>query len=121
MRLEHVVSQAINQLMGRLLRRVVIMALLGLFALAAIYNFSVAGILALEGVFGALYARLIIAGVDLAIAAAFFGVLYVTRSKPLAAKPRPGISRAPQDVQIAMLIESVLQGYALARSNRAKS
>lgn len=121
MRLEHVVSQAISHLVGRLVRRVIIMALLGLFALAAIYHFSVAGILALEGVFGALNARLIIAGVDLAIALAFFGILYLTRAKPLPAKQRPGISRAPQDVQIAMLIESVLQGYALARSNRVKS
>jgi hypothetical protein len=121
MRLEHVVSQAINQLMGRLLRRVIVMTLLGLFALAAIYHLSVAGIIALEVVFGALYARLIIAGIDLVIALAFFGVLYMTRAKPLVAKHRPGISRAPQDVQIAMLIESVLQGYALARSNRVKS
>ena len=121
MRLEHIVSLAINQLMGRLLRRVVFMTLLGLFALAAIYHFSVAGILALEGMFGALYARLIIAGVDLVIALAFFGILYFTRAKPLPTKSRPGISRAPQDVQIAMLIESVLQGYALARSNRVKS
>ena len=121
MRLEHVVSQAINQLMGRLVRRTIFMVLLGLFALAAIYHFSVAGIIALEGIFGALYARLIIAGIDLVIALVFFGILYLTRAKPLPAKQRPGISRAPQDVQIAMLIESVLQGYALARSNRAKS
>jgi hypothetical protein len=121
MRLEHVVSQAINQLMGRLVRRAIIMTLLGLFALAAIYHFSVAGIIALEGIFGALYARLIIAGVDLVIALVFFGVLYMTRAKPLTVKKRPGISRAPQDVQIAMLIESVLQGYALARSDRGKS
>jgi hypothetical protein len=121
MRLEHVASQVINQLVGRLLRRVVIMALLGLFALAAIYHFSVAGILALDGIFGPLQARLIIAAVDLMIALAFFGALFLTRAKPLSAKSRPGISRAPQDVQIAMLIESVLQGYALARSNRTKS
>jgi hypothetical protein len=121
MRLEQVVSQAISQLMGRLVRRVIIMVLLGLFALAAIYHFSVAAILALEEMFGPLYARLIVAGIDLAIALAFFGILYVTRAKPLTTKQRPGISRAPQDVQIAMLIESVLQGYALARSNRAKS
>jgi hypothetical protein len=121
MRLEHIVSLAINQLMGRLLRRVILMVLLGLFALAAIYHFSVAGIVALEGIYGALNARLITAGVDLLIALAFFGVLYMTRAKPLPAKQRPGISRAPQDVQIAMLIESVLQGYALARSNKVKS
>lgn len=121
MRLEHVVSQAINQLMGRLVRRVIIMALLGLFVLAALYHFSVAGIIALEGICGALYARLIIAGIDLVIVLVLFGILYMTRAKPLSAKQRPGISRAPQDVQIAMLIESVLQGYALARSNRTKS
>jgi len=121
MRLENVVSLAISQLMGRLLRRAVIMTLLGLFALGAIYHFSVAAILALEALFGPLYARLIVAGADLAIALAFFAVLYFTRAKPIPAKQRPGISRAPQDVQIAMLIESVLQGYALARSNRAKS
>jgi hypothetical protein len=121
MRLDHVVSQAISQLMGRLVRRVIIMALLGLFALAAIYHFSVAGIIALDGIFGALHARLIIAGIDLVIALVFFGVLYLTRAKPLPAKRRPGISRAPQDVQIAMLIESLLQGYAMARGNGAKS
>ena len=120
MRLENVVSHTVGQVVSRLLRRAIAMAVLALFALGAIYHFSVAGVLALEQHFGALTARLIVAGVYLLIALAVLGYLYATRAK-LPVQQRPGISRAPQDVQIAMLIESVLQGYALARSGRAKS
>jgi hypothetical protein len=115
-----VVSHTLGQVLGRFVRRGIAMAVLALFALGAIYHFSVAAVIALEQHFGALTARLIIAVVYLLIALAVVGYLYATRAK-LPAQHRPGISRAPQDVQIALLIESVLQGYALARSGRAKS
>jgi hypothetical protein len=75
----------------------------------------------LDDAFGPLYGRLIIAGIDIVIALAFFGILYATRAKLLPAKEKLEISRVPHDVQIALLIESLVRGYALARSNRVKS
>ena len=118
MRLDQIVSLALEQLLGRLLRRAAAFALLGLVGLIAVYHFTVAGTLALEGEFGALYARLIIAGIYTAGGLIIFGFLYATRARPLvadakiaAALPKQG---KPRKMQLAMLVEAVMLGYALS-------
>jgi hypothetical protein len=122
MRLEHVVSLAVSQLMGRLVRRVVAMTILGLVALAAVYHLTVAGTIALENLYGPLYARLIVFAVYVALGLIVFGYLFATRAKePAVAKQRSGLSRAPQDVRMAMLLESILRGYEAARSKSRHS
>ena len=117
MRLEHVVSLAINQLLGRLFRRAAIYIVAALFLVATIYQLSVAGLVGLTDVYGPIYARLIVAGVDAVIVLLTVAVLYATRAKPgpgsvAAAGALPG----PTDARIAMLVESVLLGYSLARN-----
>jgi type VI protein secretion system component VasK len=118
MRLEHVVSLAIGQLFGRLIRRGIAMAVLALLVLIAVYHLTVAGIIALEQIYGPLDARLIVFGIYVVLALIVFGYLFATRAKPAAATgkgKRGGIAGAPQDVQMAMLLDSILLGYTAAR------
>jgi type VI protein secretion system component VasK len=122
MRLEHVVSLAVTQLIGRLIRRLIAMAVLALVVLAAVYHLTVAGTLELEKLFGLVNARLIVTAVYVVIALIIFGVLFATRAKPAnAPKRKPGIAQAPPDARIAMLIESLMLGYSLARGKSRSS
>lgn len=121
MRLEHVVSRAISQLMGRLIRRVVVMAVLALLILAAVYHLTVAGTLALEGLYGRIDARLMIVAAYAVLALAVFGYLFATRAKELPEKRRPVTARTPQDARMAMLLESILLGYTTGRKKSRHS
>jgi hypothetical protein len=122
MRLEHVVSLAITQLLGRLIRRLIAVAALALAVLVAIYHLTVAGTLELEKLFGLVNARLIITAVYVLAALVIFGVLFATRAKPVTPpKRKSGIGEAPPDARIAMLIESLMLGYSLARGKTRSS
>lgn len=115
MRFDHIVSLTIGQVVGRLIRRVLAMIVLALFFLGTIYHLTVAGTVALEGVYSPLYARLMIAGAYLVITIAIGSGLYLTRARPLIVKPRTSGSRASQDAKMAMLLESVLAGFTAPR------
>lgn len=112
MRIDQAAEAVADHLFGRLLRRV----LLGLAVIAlgvvALYYFTIAGSLALETQYGALDAWLIVGAIyaAAAIACAIWWHLL----------GRPSTSRAPalnnpREMQIAMLVEAVMLGYALAR------
>ena len=113
MRLDHLISDTVSRLIGRFVRRAIAAALLGLFALVVIYHLAVAGIVALSDVVGVVSARLIIAAVFALLAGGAFVFLMSTRAKP-ETKPED-ILREPRAVGLAMLLESALLGYALAR------
>ena len=115
MRLNDVPEFAINLLFGRLLRRAIGAALLALFALIAVYYFTVAGTLALEAEFSVLTARLIVAAIYTAAALVVLIVLWATRTKPLIADETAAALASPRNAQIMMLIEAVMLGYSLAR------
>lgn len=119
MQLNHIAAMTFNHVMGRLARRAVLAAVMVAFAIVALYQITVAGILALEPHFASMQAHLIVAAVYGALALVCLTVLWATRSKPAAiGTPPPAKSR---DMQIAMLIEAVMLGYTLARkSNRAR-
>jgi hypothetical protein len=105
-----------EQFFGKMVRRAALFALLGLLLLIAIYHFTVAGTLALEQEFGVLYARLIIAGVYTAGGLITFGLLLATRPRPLLKSEKPaGALAKPRKMQLAMLVEAVMLGYALSR------
>jgi type VI protein secretion system component VasK len=120
MRLEHVVSLAISQLMGRLIRRIAVMTVLALLVLVAIYHLTVAGTIALEQLYGPLIARLIIVAVYAALALIAVIYLYATRAREPEIK-RHGTAKTPQDVQMAMLLDSILLGYTAARRKSRSS
>jgi hypothetical protein len=120
MRLDHLVADTLSRLIGRLLRRAIAALLLGLFVLAVIYQLTVAGTLELANSYGLVNARLIVAGIYAAAAIAALIFLFATRGKPMIAETEAGALGKPRDLRIAMLLESVLLGYSLAR-NRSRS
>ena len=112
MRIDQVAEALADHLFGRMLRRALIALAIIALSVVALYDFTVAGTLALETQYGSLDARLIVGGVyaALALIAAIWWLVL----------GRPAISRAPalsnvRDMQIAMLVEAVMLGYALAR------
>jgi hypothetical protein len=119
MPLEDFISTTISRLMRRLVRRGIAMAVLALFILVATYQLTVAGTVALEELYGPLYARLIIVGAYAVLAAGAFAYLFATRIRPPVGKPvtktRANGSRTPPDVRIALLLESLLLGYTAGR------
>ncbi|MBV8790612.1 MAG: hypothetical protein JO205_08280 [Pseudolabrys sp.] len=117
MQLHALTSFAFHQLLGRLLWRLLGVALIGLFAIIALYHFTLSGTLALEATYGALYAHLIVAGAFTAAALITLGVLAATRAKALS-RPAQGALSDQRSMQIAMLVEAVMHGYALARRPR---
>ena len=120
MQLSHITEFAIDRLFGRLLRRAAGFALLVLFALVALYHFTVAGMMALEGVYGVLYARLIVAAIYLAAAVIVLIVLWATRYKPLISASSGDALVAQRDMQVAALVEAAMLGYAMARKTRER-
>ena len=118
MRLSDIAEATISQLIGRLVRRAVGFALVGLLALVTFYYISAAGLMALAINFGPLYAYLIMAGIYAAVAAIVLIVLFATRTK--AVPPQEKVLNAlssPRNMQIAMLVEAVMLGYSLARKS----
>jgi hypothetical protein len=119
MQLGHITEFAIDRLFGRLLRRAAGFALMVLFALIALYHFTVAGMMALEGVYGVLTARLIVAAIYLAATLTVLIVLYATRTKVIGAASGDAVV-AQRDMQIAALVEAAMLGYTMARKTRAR-
>ncbi len=121
MKLTEIGSAFVSTITSRLLRRAALVAAGGLFALAALYHTTVAGTVALELQVGALYARLIIAGVYALAAGITVAVFFVTRSMPSNGKNdaldqlRAQATGDLKLVQLAMIVEAVLLGYALSR------
>ena len=116
MALTDIASATIGRIVGRLMRRVVGWILVGIFALAALYQASVAAVVALEATFGALYAHLMIAGVYALAAIAGVTYLWVTVRRPLLDDDyRKTLAKLPAQAQLATIVEALLLGYAMAR------
>jgi hypothetical protein len=115
MRLNQLTGFAIKQLVGRLLWRILAGALIGLFALIALYHLTAAADVVLEARFGAIYANLIIAAAFSAAALIVFGILAATRAQTSLHKGVDGVLSEHRKTQIAALIEAAVLGYALSR------
>jgi hypothetical protein len=112
--ISQIVESALRTAFGRLLRRALGAGLFVLLALTAIYNLTIASLLALEADYGLLHARLIVGAIYAAAALAVLIVLAVTRAKPLVEESAAAAPPSPRNMQIAMLIEAVMLGYTLA-------
>jgi hypothetical protein len=113
MRLENIIATATGHLVGRLLRRAFVALVIGLCAMIALYHFTIAGNITLTGQFGDLYARLIVGGIYAGLAVIALVILWAMRSKPAGA-PTAALSK-PAELQLVMLVEAVMLGYALGR------
>ena len=113
MQIDQIASLAIGHLVGRLLRRVLVAAALAIFAIVAVYQGSVAGTLALQAQYGAIVAHLILCAIYAVLALAALTAFLVMGRKPAAARA-PALMQ-PREMQVAMLVEAVMLGYAMAR------
>jgi hypothetical protein len=113
MRIDQVAGSIVDQLLGRLIRRVLIAVAFALVALVALYHLTTAGTLALEVQYGAVNAQFIVGGIYafVALICAIWW-LVLGRSSGTSA---PALPHEQRDMQIAMLVEAVMLGYALAR------
>jgi sugar phosphate permease len=119
MRIDAIAGIAVNQLLGRALRRLLVAALMVLFALVALYQFTSAGTLALAADHGPLSAHLIVGAIYSGAALVAFAAVWAMRPKPANAG-MPALAE-PRQMQLVMLIEAAMLGYALARkSDRAR-
>jgi hypothetical protein len=118
MRLEQLALTAVEHVLGRLLRRLMVAAVMLVFALIAVYYLLGASEIALSLQFGELHARLIMGGIFAVLALAALVAWWTMRGKARAIAP-PQALQVP-GLQVAMLVEAVMLGYALARGvNRA--
>jgi uncharacterized membrane protein len=120
MQLSHITEIMVHRLLGHVLRRAAGCALLVLFALIALYNFTVAGMMALEGVYGVLQARLIVAAIYLAAALIVLIALWATRTKVQTSTTSGDTPATSRDMQVAALIEAAKLGYSMARKKRER-
>ena len=121
MRLTDLAEATISSLLGRLVRRAVLFALLGILAIVTLYYASAAGTVALALEFGPFYAYLIMAGVYALAAIAVLIAILTTRNKSLPIQDRAATAlSSPRNMQIAALVEAVMLGYTLARKSGGK-
>jgi hypothetical protein len=122
MPLTHIPEIVFNYLFGRILRRAILAALIGLFTLIAIYHFTIAGTLTLEAQYGLLCARLIVAAAYSAAALISIIIFWTMRTKAPIQNKISAATTGPRNAQIAMLIEAGVLGYTLGRksSNRIR-
>jgi hypothetical protein len=120
MRVDQIVAAAASHFIARLLRLAVAAVALLIFAVVAVYHFTIAGMIALDGQVGALDTRLIVGGVyaALALVALAFLLARGRRNGKSALAPALGSSR---EVQLIMIVEAVMLGYSLARKRERAS
>ena len=115
MGLTDLASATVGRIVGRLMRRVAGWALAGLFGLAAVYQASVAAGVALEALFGAVYAHLMIAGFYALLTIAIVIFLATVRRPFVDDEYRASLAQLPVEAQVATIIEALLLGYAMSR------
>ena len=82
------------------------------FSIVAIYYFTAAGTIALDAQYGAVYACVIMGAIYAAVAAVL-AIWWAVRGNTAGSSP-PALN-TQRNMQIAMLVEAVMLGYALAR------
>ena len=119
MSLANIAAAATEQLAAKYARRLLAALLMALFALIALYHFTVAGTVALELQYGVVYARLMVAGIYTALALASFTFLWAMGRKATTA--RASGEPSPRAMSIAMLVEAALLGFEVSRKGKKAS
>jgi hypothetical protein len=114
MRIDRIVETAVGHVLGRMFRRIMIAAIFALCAIAALYQFTAAGLQALQAPFGSLEARLIVGAVYAVAASIALAVFWINGLSKDVASAGKGVT-APRELQLIMLMEAVMLGYDLAR------
>ena len=114
MRQKHIVRTALSHLLRRVLWRTLLAIVIAICAIIAIYQFTVAGSLALEAQYGALQAKLFIGALYIGIGLVAWAGLWALRS-PQAVDGMPPTLASQRKLKGVMLAEAVMLGFALAR------
>jgi hypothetical protein len=114
MRVDQIVASAANHLIARLVRRAIAAVAVAIFAVVAVYHFTVAGMIALDGQVGALDMRLIVGGVFAALALISLIFLWALGRGNGRGSAMPALN-SPREMHLVMLVEAVMLGYTLAR------
>lgn len=114
MRLENIAGIAFDHFFGRLLKRALVAIVIAACTLAAVYHFTAAGTLALQAQYGALNASLIVGAIYSTVAVMGCVALWATGKRP-ANTGTPALGTQAREMQLVMLVEAVMLGYALAR------
>jgi hypothetical protein len=101
-------------MIGRAIRRAALMTAIAACALVAVYQFTVAGWLAIEAQYGSVDAHLFIGAVYALLGLAAAGVTRAVRGRS-ARIATPAALANQRETQLIMLVEAVMLGYALAR------
>jgi hypothetical protein len=120
MRADQIIAVVAEHLVGRLLRRASIAVIIAACAIVALYHFTIAGTIALAGQYGDLYARLMVGGIYTLLSIVSLSILWAMRPKSAASAGTPALSH-PREIQLIMLVEAVMLGYALARKRERAS
>ena len=114
MRLQRIAGLTFDRFIGRMLRRVLLIAAIAICAFVAVYKFTVAGSLVLVARFGLVEAHLIVGAIY-----AFLGLVAVAAVWTMRGRaPRlsaPATLASQREMQLVMLVEAVMLGYTLAR------
>lgn len=113
MRLDHLAINVIEQVAGRLVRRLLIAIVMTVLGLVAIAYFVSAGEIELAARFGTINAQLIMGAIFAGAALIAFIILWAMRARP--AKTNAPALSGQREMQMVMLVEAVMLGYALAR------
>jgi hypothetical protein len=116
MRLDQIAGAAVNQLLGRLLRRALMILIFAICAIVAIYQFSVVGMLALQEQYGPLQAHLIFGAGYSAAGLIALAIWWAMRGKN-GNNGIPALQGHQRELQVAMLVEAVMLGYSLAQKS----
>jgi hypothetical protein len=106
-------AAATEHMIVRFLRRALLAIIVAVFAIVAIYHFTIAGMIVLETRFGDLHAQLIVAAIFAALSALTITILWATGGQK--AKPRAPTLSQPRETQLVMLLEAAMLGFELAR------
>lgn len=114
MRIDHIAGLAYDRLIGRIVRRAALMAAITLCAVVAIYQFTVAGSLAIQAHYGSVEAHLFVGAVYTFLGLAGTVTIWAMRNRPARAAA-PTTLAGQREMQLIMLVEAVMLGYTLAR------
>jgi hypothetical protein len=114
MRLGSIAGRAFDHLLGRMLRRALVAIVTTVCAIVAFYYFTAASSLALEAEYGAVNANLIIGGIYSGFAVIGIGLVWVMRNRTATGTATPALA-SQREMQLVILVEAVMLGYALAR------
>ena len=118
MQLNHLITAAVDHVVGRILRLTLLATFIAVFALVAIYHFAAAGTVALEARLGLVNAQLIVGAIFAVAALVVLGVIVAMRSRAKAKPAKAPALDSPQANKLAMLVEAAMLGYALSRKGQ---